>query len=338
METLYNGDNDYKGVAIIDCESKSGIRTFKRSIGATFEDAIQKFKNDHPIDAQLVVYYINADTGKALKGPKFGITKQKQREDIKKYMKPGINNQGVKSENMKMLKETFVKMVKEVIQEVKKNKEKPIPKDSEQEDRAYQGYRGGMGDTKKGNKSINEPTNDEIIRDLTKIAQKANKDAQVFFDDHKDFRVEIKNQFSTRINKKFTNNFDIEAFKNDADRIYAIGLTLDQVKDFVKVNLDKLEEPNSVGVAHKKSLDNLEDKTKAKPPVKTEPIKNKEVAKKDKEELPEKEEDKPDQPLKAVEDDEVKKQRDFKAEKPPASVSDKATGYKKPVTKFKNSQ
>jgi hypothetical protein len=341
LDEMMNEDK-FKGISIVDYETGAGYRILTIAKGATFEDAIQNFEKRHPMDSNSVVQYVNAETGETTKGPKFDTTEQEVisggAHDIKRFLKPGVKQQNPQEpmqyepRDRFKLNEVFRKMVKEAINEAKKSrkeKSKPIPKDSQQQDRAYQGDRRNAGKVDKSN------TTDAKVEELTKIAQKAYKGSTVFFDDHKDIRVEAKNKLSIRINEKYENNFDVEAFKNMTDRIYAIGLTYDQLKDFIKVNLEKIEDLDYVGSAHKKVDDNREDKSKKKAdgPIKTEPVKQVEVPKKEKEE-PTKE-DKPDKPMEDADAEDVKKQSDFKAAKPPTAVSDKAgKEYKKPVTKF----
>ena len=161
----------------------------------------------------------------------------------------------------------------------------------------------------------NSPT--KLVKSLQYLTKRINKNIEVFIDDHKDVKVVLKDVFYVRINPKFRGYFDVEAYKNMTDRIYAIGLSFDQVLNFVKVNFG-VKTKSYVQSAYDKSMDNLVDKTKkqVKDLQQSEPLKVKDVDKKEIEKSIDKKEDEPNAPMSTVNDKKIEKQVDHEPVKP----------------------
>ena len=106
---------------------------------------------------------------------------------------------------------------------------------------------------------------EDILKKLSSAAKSIDPKIIVSFDDHKDFNVEVPQAFRVRISPRWENNFDVEAFVESNDRIKVIGLTLDQVIDFIKTNFaDKVKD--NVKKAMDKVDDQKKDKTKIPKP------------------------------------------------------------------------
>lgn len=236
--------------------------------------------------------------------------------EFKSLIRECISELIAENKNRSTIRESFTKMIRDVILEVKKKKFNKS-NDVGQEDKAYAGLR-NVGDKKE--KAL---SNDEILKDVTELAQGSYKSANVFWDDHRDLNVCVKDRFHIRINLKFENNYDVNATKNSADRIYAIGLTYKQLKDFIKTNLDKLDEPDYVSGTYKKALDNTKDQTNKKfnVPIKSKKVKEKSVQPKEQQKDVKNQDDLPDKPMADV--GEFSKQSDHKVEKPTTKVTDK---------------
>ena len=80
-------------------------------------------------------------------------------------------------------------------------------------------------------------TKDEILDDITKAAKAIDSSIVVVYDDHDDISVSARDLFRVRIIPKWEGNFCIEAMIRNEDRIYVTNQTLDQVIEFLKVNL-----------------------------------------------------------------------------------------------------
>lgn len=103
-------------------------------------------------------------------------------------------------------------------------------------------------------------TKDELLDDLTKLVKGVDDTYVVGWDDHDDISINnARDLFRIRIIPKWDNNYCIEAFTRNEDRIYVTGQSWEQVKAFVKQNLKKAE--TAVEKAAAKVVKNREDKT-----------------------------------------------------------------------------
>lgn len=166
---------------------------------------------------------------------------------------------------------------------------------------------------------------DELLDDLTKVVKAIDDTFVVGWDDHDDISINnARDLFRIRIIPKWENNYCIEAFTRNEDRIYVTGQSWDQVKAFVKQNLKSAE--TAVDKAAAKVVKNREDQTptndkglsqKDKPKIL--PLTNEEPStskNKDKNytEKPKDDDDLPEKPMKEVKDG--KKLIDYKVKDP----------------------
>jgi hypothetical protein len=352
------------------------------ALGAdSFESAIKRYKRASA-NPEKIVQFVNGDTGETVKGPKYDTTRLKVNgKSISQLLPSSIKQQPpieptqyeprdrtvpVKENKIMNNVNKFKKLVKEAIAEVRKEndpKEKlkeslrPLIKsvlkeisnittpepDKEEKEKVQKGY------AKDGNQR-NENTNHEMKEQLNKIVKELNSDWQAFWDDHNQLIVSANNLLYVRIVPKFENNFDIDAMVKLVDRVRVIGVTWEQVKDFVKANFKSLSsKENNKTIPDKlkqRSLDHYEDRDvikKAAGPmdgaIKNRGEKNNgkdakiNSTKKDDKDYNEpqtkKDEDMPDQPMKSVtkpgEDPESKNKNIEKTDKvkPPKHKLDK---------------
>jgi hypothetical protein len=106
---------------------------------------------------------------------------------------------------------------------------------------------------------VDTKSKEEILEDITKLVKEINKSYSVDWDDHDDIRVIAEDKFKIRIIPKWENNYCVEAYTKNEDRVYISGLDLDGVKKFLKENL-KNQETNTEK-AYKKSTDNEKEKS-----------------------------------------------------------------------------
>ncbi len=156
---------------------------------------------------------------------------------------------------------------------------------------------------------------DEYLEDITKVIKDIDSTFVAVWDDHDDISINnSRDLFRIRIIPKWENNFCIEAFTRNEDRIYVTGQTWEQVKEFVKANLKSSEPATEKAldkVHHNQKMDDTtvpdkglpqKDKPTIKPltnePPKTEKNKEKDYSEKQ----VKKGEDKPNKPMKEVED------------------------------------
>ena len=102
-------------------------------------------------------------------------------------------------------------------------------------------------------------TKTELLDDMDKVVKAINKDYMVVWDDHDDISITAQDLFRIRVIPKWENNYCIEAFTRNEDRVYITGQSWDQVKEFVKTNLKEVE-PNTEK-AWNKNAENRKDKT-----------------------------------------------------------------------------
>lgn len=161
----------------------------------------------------------------------------------------------------------------------------------------------------------------EILDSIKLVVDEIDKNFTVIWDDHDDITVDAKDLFKVRIIPKWENNYSIEAYTRNEDRVFIVGQTLDQVKDFLKKNLKQSE--TKTEKAYNKSIGNynLKDTKPAEKglsqkntltPKTVGDTKNKE--KDYTEKAVKNESDLPNQPLKDVKD--LKKQSEHKVNTP----------------------
>ena len=107
-------------------------------------------------------------------------------------------------------------------------------------------------------------TKEEILDSILKVAKAADSTATVVWDDHDDISVSTRDLFRVRITPRWENSYNIEAMIRNEDRIQITNQTLDQVIEFLKVNLKNAD--TRTQKAYDKSIKNGEmknDKTTA---------------------------------------------------------------------------
>jgi hypothetical protein len=80
-------------------------------------------------------------------------------------------------------------------------------------------------------------TKDEILDDITKATKAIDPSIVVVWDDHDDISVSARDMFRVRISPRWENSYNIEAMIRNEDRIYVTNQTLEQVIEFLKINL-----------------------------------------------------------------------------------------------------
>ena len=114
-------------------------------------------------------------------------------------------------------------------------------------------------------------TKDEILQDITKATKAIDSSIVVVWDDHDDISVSARDMFRVRVIPRWENNYNIEAMIRNEDRIFVTNQTLDQVIDFLKINLKCAD--TTVDKAMGKVARNREDQSP--PPDKGMPQKDK---------------------------------------------------------------
>jgi len=103
---------------------------------------------------------------------------------------------------------------------------------------------------------------EKLIADLSKLVNGIDDSVIVVWDDHDDLVVRARDLKFIRISPRWEDYYVIEMMTRNEDRVWATGLNWDQVKEFVKVNLNSLyNQPTSVEKAYDKSYRNREDQT-----------------------------------------------------------------------------
>jgi len=165
---------------------------------------------------------------------------------------------------------------------------------------------------------------DDLLNDMDKVVKGLDASFTVVWDDHDDISIAARDLMRIRIIPRWENNYDIEAFTRNEDRIYVTGQKWEQVKEFVKSNLKSC--PTSTEKAYARAKDNLKDKTgssdkgmpqKDKPKTVSTDKAPTETKSKDKnftEKQVKKETDLPEKPMTEVKD--IKKQVDHKVADP----------------------
>ena len=114
-------------------------------------------------------------------------------------------------------------------------------------------------------------TKDEILQDITKATKSIDSSIVVVWDDHDDISVSARDMFRVRISPRWENSYNIEAMVRNEDRVYVTNQTLDQVIEFLKINLKCAD--TAVDKAMGKVARNREDQSP--PPGKGMPQKDK---------------------------------------------------------------
>src|ERR1035437_10199751 len=102
-------------------------------------------------------------------------------------------------------------------------------------------------------------TKEEILDAILKVAKAADSTATVVWDDHDDISVSARDLFRVRITPRWENNYNVEAMIRNEDRIYVTNQTLDQVIEFLKINLKNTD--TAVDKAMGKVVKNREDQS-----------------------------------------------------------------------------
>lgn len=156
----------------------------------------------------------------------------------------------------------------------------------------------------------------KLVNDVKNALKKVNPEVTVQLDDHNDVTAILPGVFKIRISAKWSGVFNVEAYKNMTDRVYAIGLNYQQVLDFVKVNFSTKKRAGYVQTAYDTGTagqkDNSEKRDSSIP--KGEPIDKKEVPSKD----IEKNDDAPGAPMEPVKDKALDQNKDVTTKKPDA--------------------
>ena len=212
-----------------------------------------------------------------------------------------------------MKKDEFRNFIKSIILEVKK--EKTDSADTEKKDKSSN-Y---LDSTKSKYKSDVTPdikdTAEGLLPRITRIVRRIDKNASVVADDHNDITAILSGMFRIRISPRGAGLYNVEAYRDMSDRVYAIALSKEQVIDFVKVNFS-VKKKGYVQTAYDKSLGHLKDdsKKRSKELPKGEPVKNREVPDKDVEDAVTDKKDLPDAPMSPTEN--PKRQEEYAAAKP----------------------
>lgn len=298
---------------IFDRELRTSGRAVSifKSKANDIQSSISEFKSKYPHLYPSIVQFVDPNTGLTVKGPKYDTTTQHSfvgKITVNSFLKPGVKqidpNDDIQYEPRDIIEpvreshfmttSNLKSIIRKLILEAKLEKRK---EDSEKESK---------------NKKT---TSLELEKSLITIAKKINKNIVVKIDDHGDVRVDLDGKFYVRIRPNFNNNFDVEAYRNLSDRIYAISQTFEQVKEFVKVNFSS-EKDDYVTTSYKTGQ-TPEDKTKkSKDLPETEKVSEKEVEKSEIEVADEKSggDERQDAPLEPVAK-KIEKQSDHDVEK-----------------------
>lgn len=209
-----------------------------------------------------------------------------------------------------MNKEQFRQYVKNIILEVKKEKD-----DGGKKDKKTKNYLDNTDSKyKKDVDGAFDDTSAKLTQQIEQIVKKIDKNASCVLDDHNDITAILPGEFRIRINPVGAGLFNVEAFKNMTDRVYAVALSKEQVIDFVKINF-VARKKGYVQTAYDKSMENMKDASekKSKDLPKGETIKPIEVPEKEKEDAVSNKNDMPHAPMTPSVD--PKRQEDHGVEK-----------------------
>ena len=105
---------------------------------------------------------------------------------------------------------------------------------------------------------------DEILDAILKAVKPIDSSIVVVWDDHDDISVRARDMFQVRIVPRWENSYNIEAMVRNEDRIYVTNQTIEQVIEFLKINLKNAT--TATQKAYDKSKQNADlknDKTSA---------------------------------------------------------------------------
>lgn len=160
-----------------------------------------------------------------------------------------------------------------------------------------------------------DKTSEKLCGQLDRIVKKINKAASCTLTVNNEIIASIPGEFTIRVKPVGPNLFNVEAYRNMSDLVYAIALDKEQVIDFVKVNFVTRKKSYVQG-AFDKSRENLKDKTKKEKDLpKGEPVKPAEVSDKDKEDAVTDKNDDPSSPMTSVKEKDIERQEDHAVEK-----------------------
>lgn len=204
-----------------------------------------------------------------------------------------------------MKKEEFQKFVKSIILEVKKEKKDSVLWG----DSTASKYRSDI------ERDSDTDASTKLVDEIDKIVKKIDKSASCVLDDHNDITAILPGVFRIRIAPKGAGIFDVEAFRNMTDRVYAIALSKEQIIDFVKVNF-AAKKKGYVQSAFDKSRENAKDAgdKRSKDLPKSEPVDHKKVPDKDIEDAVKDKKDTPNVQMSLAE--KPKRQEEYGVEKP----------------------
>ena len=189
----------------------------------------------------------------------------------------------------------------------------------------------GVDPTKKDKTFPSDPNSrdtkskEEMCDEISKAVKSIDPTSTVYWDDHDDIMINGRDILYARITPLWEDNFKIEFYTRNEDRLFFTGLTWKQVIEFVKNNIH--QKPTSVEKARDKSWRNNKDQTKGPDkglPQKDKPktmstdepfTKEKNKDKRYVEDQVKNEEDLPDRPMKPVGDD-FKRQSERKVQDP----------------------
>lgn len=189
-------------------------------------------------------------------------------------------------------------------------------------------------------------TKDEILDYITKAVKAIDSSVVVVWDDHDDIMVNARDMFRVRITPRWEDNYNIEAFIRNEDRICVLNQHIDQVVDFLKVNLKNAA--TNTYKAYEKAKTNgdmkndktpapdkglpQKDKPKTLPLTNEKPSETKNKEKNYTEKQVKDEKDLPEKPMREV--GEFKKQIDHKMTSAKKLVKEKTKYPQKPNTKL----
>lgn len=279
---------------LVDRESKVeerrfiGVIPFKNLKARTLQQAVANY-NKVAANLQLVVAFVDSNTGETIKGPKYDTTTLPPVEDeLQSLMEPGVEvkepiepsqheprdrfqeNSNMKNEANKLrslireciseinvennprlrLKEALRPIVKNALKEISTNGT-PEP-DKDEKETISKGYK------KTGNERLDK-TNEKLLKELESLVHGIDANWEVYWDDHAQLIVRAQNLLYVRICPQFENKFNVDAMVKLVDRVRAIALDWEQVKAFVKANFSDLKKGTNADRLTKKSVDNETD-------------------------------------------------------------------------------
>lgn len=201
----------------------------------------------------------------------------------------------------------FRTLVQSVLREVKEERKKTSDKNN---------YLDGTDSQYKQNVNNDvDTTVESLVSKIKTVVSRIDKKITVKLDDHNDIMVVFVGVFTIRVRPNWSGNFNIEAYRNMTDRVYAVGLTDNQIIDFIKVNFNKNQD-SYIQTAYNKIIKNRKDATKKdKDLPKTEIVKVKELTKTEKVKTSGENKQTPSDPMETVDAKKLELQSDHKVEK-----------------------